>query len=193
MQLVFATANKNKAIEVEKLLPAEFDILTLTEVNIREEVPETSPTIEGNALQKARYVYAKSGINCFADDTGLEVEALSGEPGVYSARYAGEKKDPQANMNKLLLKLESQDNRKARFKTIIALIIEGREHLFEGIIDGQIARTQKGSKGFGYDPVFIPEGQDKTFGEMELEEKNLHSHRARAVKKLIAFLNNLAQ
>lgn len=190
MKLVFATANRNKAIEVEKLVPEHIRVMTLEDAGITEEIPETAPTIAGNALQKAKYVVEKCRLNCFADDTGLEVEALNGEPGVYSARYAGEEKNADANMNKLLEKLEGTENRNAQFKTVIALLINGKEYLFEGIVKGKISRAKHGEKGFGYDPVFIPEGYDKTFAEMELEQKNTISHRAIAVKKLVDFLNS---
>ncbi len=188
MSLVFATHNKSKALEVERLIGNKLDILTLDDLKISVEVPETSATIEGNALQKARFIYEKYGYNCFADDTGLEVEALNGAPGVYSARYAGEHKNDNDNMAKLLEALKHESNRKARFKTIIALIINWKEYLFEGIINGEIIYEKRGIRGFGYDPVFIPEGQQLTFAEMNVEEKNKISHRGIAVAKLAGFL-----
>jgi|ERR1700741_938304 len=191
MQLVFATANKNKALEIGKLLPPEIKVLTLLDIHITEEIPETAGTIEGNALQKAKYVFIRSGINCFADDTGLEVEALNGAPGVDTAYYGGPQKNADDNMNKLILELKNKVNRKAQFKTIIALVINGEEYVFEGIIKGEIAREKRGEKGFGYDPVFIPEGHSRTFAEMETDEKNHISHRAIATQKLIRFLNRV--
>lgn len=189
MKIVFATHNAHKVSEVQAVLGSEYQLVTATEAGISEEIPETQPTIEGNALQKARYVYEHTGLNCFADDTGLEVEALSGAPGVYSARYAGEHVS-YADNNKLLLKnLAGCQNRKARFRTVIALILDGKEHLFEGRVEGTIATEPHGECGFGYDPLFIPEGSQLTFAEMSPEAKNGISHRGRAVAKLVAFLH----
>lgn len=189
MKIVFATHNAHKVSEVQAVLGSEYQLVTATEAGISEEIPETQPTIEGNALQKARYVYEHTGLNCFADDTGLEVEALSGAPGVYSARYAGEHVS-YADNNKLLLKnLAGCQNRKARFRTVIALILDGKEHLFEGRVEGTIATEPHGEGGFGYDPLFIPDGSQLTFAEMSPEAKNGISHRGRAVAKLVAFLH----
>lgn len=189
MKIVFATHNAHKVSEVQAVLGSEYQLVTATEAGISEEIPETQPTIEGNALQKARYVYEHTGLHCFADDTGLEVEALNGAPGVYSARYAGEHVS-YADNNKLLLKnLAGCQNRKARFRTVIALILDGKEHLFEGRVEGTIATEPHGEGGFGYDPLFIPEDSQLTFAEMSPEAKNGISHRGRAVAKLVAFLH----
>lgn len=189
MKIVFATHNAHKVSEVQAVLGSEYQLVTATEAGISEEILETQPTIEGNALQKARYVYEHTGLNCFADDTGLEVEALNGAPGVYSARYAGEHVS-YADNNKLLLKnLAGCQNRKARFRTVIALILDGKEHLFEGRVEGTIATEPHGEGGFGYDPLFIPEDSQLTFAEMSPEAKNGISHRGRAVAKLVAFLH----
>lgn len=193
MQLIFATHNKNKAFEVKNLLNNQYDILTLSEINCSKEIPETGFTLEENALIKARYIYSTFSKNCFADDSGLEIESLNNEPGVYSARYAGEEKNDDANIKKALDKLVNSTNRNAQFRTVIALIINGKEHLFEGIIKGKITLEKKGSSGFGYDPIFIPDGFTKTFAEMNIEEKNTISHRAIAIKKLTAFLNQLPE
>ncbi len=187
-EIVFATGNPHKLREVKQLLGTKFKIVSLEDIGCTEEIPETRPTIEGNAIQKAEYVKEKYGIDCFAEDTGLEVEALGGEPGVYSARYAGPEKDARANMNLLLKKLEGKKNRNARFKTVIALILDNNTHTFEGIVEGKIALGPSGEKGFGYDPVFLPENRSFSFAEMSAEEKNKISHRARAMKKLEAFL-----
>ena len=192
MKLVFATNNKNKIKEIKSLLGNSVELLSLEEINCNEDIPETSNTIAGNALQKAKYVYEKYGYNCFADDTGLEIEALNGAPGIYSARYAGEQKLAEDNMDKVLRELESVDNREAQFTTVIALIIDGAEHLFEGVVQGEITKTKSGSAGFGYDPIFQPEGYDITFSEMSLEEKNKISHRGKAVRKLIDYLTSLS-
>jgi XTP/dITP diphosphohydrolase len=188
MKIVFATQNQNKVKEIASILPNSIEIVSLADINCHQDIPETSPTIEGNAIQKATYVQEHFNLNCFADDTGLEIEALNGEPGVYSARYAGEAKNAEANMNKVLEKLNNQSNRKARFKTVIALIINNKLHTFEGVVNGNITENKKGEKGFGYDPIFIPEGYTQTFAELSLEEKNTISHRAIATKKLIDFL-----
>ena len=189
MKIVFATHNAHKVSEVQAVLGSEYQLVTATEAGITEEIPETQPTIEGNALQKARYVYEHTGLNCFADDTGLEVEALNGAPGFYSARYAGEHVS-YADNNVLLLKnLAGCENRKARFRTVIALIVDGKEYLFEGRVEGTIATEPHGEGGFGYDPLFVPEGSQLTFAEMSSEAKNKISHRGRAVAKLVAFLH----
>ncbi len=171
LQLVFATNNKHKVNEIQSLIKENLEILTLSDIKCFEDIPETSPTIEGNAFQKARYLNQKYNYNCFADDTGLIVEALKGEPGVYSARYAGEQKNDQDNMNLLLQNLESKDNRKAKFQTVIALILNGNEYAFVGEVYGTIAKEKKGSQGFGYDPIFIPDGYDCSFAEMSADEK----------------------
>lgn len=189
MKIVFATHNAHKVSEVQAVLGSEYQLVTATEAGISEEIPETQPTIEGNALQKARYVYEHTGLNCFADDTGLEVEALNGAPGVYSARYAGEHVSYADNNTLLLKNLAGCQNRKARFRTVIALILDGKEHLFEGRVEGTIATEPHGEGGFGYDPLFIPEGSQLTFAEMSPEAKNGISHRGRAVAKLVAFLH----
>jgi XTP/dITP diphosphohydrolase len=190
MTLVFASNNEHKINEIRSLLGNNFRLLSLRDVNILDDIPEVEPTIEGNALAKARFAHKVSGMNVFADDTGLEIAALGGLPGVHSARFAGEDKDSSANIAKVLEMLESNKNRDARFKTVIAHILEGKEYLFEGIVNGTIIHEKKGTGGFGYDPIFIPEGKSSTFGEMELAEKNTVSHRARAFEKLTEFLLN---
>jgi XTP/dITP diphosphohydrolase len=187
-KIVFATNNLHKLEEVASLLQDKIALQSLSDINCTDDIPETADTLEGNALQKARYVYEKYGVDCFADDTGLEVEALNNEPGVYSARYAGEAKDAQANMNKLLLNLKNTENRKARFRTVIALILDGKEYIFDGEVKGTIIKEKKGGAGFGYDPIFLPLGYEKTFAELDLQIKNKISHRANAVAKLIEFL-----
>jgi XTP/dITP diphosphohydrolase len=191
MELVFATNNQHKIEEVSHLLKSNFKLLSLKNIGYNDELPETGNTLEANASQKAHYIYEKFSISCFADDTGLEIEALNGKPGVYSARYAGEDKDASRNIEKVLLEMKNSKDRKAIFKTIISLIINDKEYLFEGIIKGIIADKVTGQNGFGYDPVFIPIGHTKSFAEFPMNEKNKISHRAIAVKKLIAFLNNL--
>ncbi|MFV0365760.1 MAG: non-canonical purine NTP diphosphatase [Mangrovibacterium sp.] len=188
MKLVFATNNPHKLKEVQAMLSNSFELLSLADIGCHEDIPETQPTIEGNALQKAQYVYQNYGYNCFADDTGLEIEVLNGEPGVYSARYAGEARDSNANMAKVLEKLHGEQNRKAQFKTVIALIIDGEETLLEGIVQGEILEQSCGVDGFGYDPIFKAEGFEQSFAEISLEEKNKVSHRARATQQLIAYL-----
>lgn len=186
--LVFATNNKHKLQEVSEILGEQIKILTLKDIQCEEEIPETSETIQGNAHQKANYIYTKYQVDCFADDTGLEVEALDGAPGVYSARYAGTAHDFQANRQKLLNEMRDKENRNAQFRTAILLILDGKKHLFEGTVKGTITHTEKGADGFGYDSIFIPEGYDKTFAELGEEIKNKISHRAEAVKKLAKFL-----
>jgi len=189
MKLVFATNNPNKLSELQDLVPEGIEILSLKDINCNEELPETNPTLEGNALQKAKYVFDNYGFNCFADDTGLEIEALGGEPGVYSARYAGEDCKAEDNMQKVLTKLENKDNRNAKFRTVVALIIiNGEETLFEGECKGTITKTKSGVEGFGYDPIFTPEGYEITFAEMTKTEKGTISHRGQAVEKLVEFL-----
>jgi len=190
MKLVFATNNPNKLSELQAFVPQGIEILSLIDINCNEELPETNPTLEDNALQKAQYVYQNYGFNCFADDTGLEIEALGGAPGVYSARYAGEDCRAEDNMKKVLTKLENEENRNAKFRTVIALIIKGEENLFEGECNGSITKTKNGVEGFGYDPIFIPEGCEITFAEMSKQKKGAISHRGRAVEKLVAFLNS---
>jgi XTP/dITP diphosphohydrolase len=190
-KLVFATNNPHKLKELQAILGNEFELLGLKDIGCNEEIPEDQPTLEGNARQKSFYVYEKFGYSCFADDTGLEVEALNNEPGVFSARYAGEDKNPQANMNKLLEEMAKIKHRKARFRTVISLVINGDEMQFEGIVEGEITRQKQGSSGFGYDPVFLPEGFTKTFAEMDLEQKNKISHRGRAVQKLVGHLKKV--
>jgi len=191
MQLVFASNNPNKIKEIQLLLPKTIEVLSLNAIGCTEDIPETAPTIEGNAMQKANYITQKYGYSCFADDTGLEVEALKGEPGVYSARYAGQQRDANDNVDKLLTKLAHTTNRKAQFKTIICLNLNNTQHLFEGIVHGTITTQKSGTEGFGYDPIFIPDGYNKTFAQMPIHEKSKISHRGLAIQKLINHLNNL--
>ncbi len=188
MKLVFASNNKNKIQEIQALVPNTIQIVSLEDIGCTEDIPETADTIEGNAILKANYVTEKYGYDCFADDTGLEVEALNGAPGVYSARYAGEQKDANDNMDKLLSELKDKTNRKANFKTVIVLNLNGNQNLFTGIINGKIIEEKIGTNGFGYDPIFVAEGFDKTFAELTMEEKSTISHRGIAVKELILFL-----
>lgn len=188
MEIIFATNNRHKLGEAGQILGGGFVLLTPADVGVTGDIPETQPTIEGNALQKARYVYDRTGMNCFADDTGLEVEALDGAPGVYSARYAGDGCSFEDNMDKLLAALEHAADRRARFRTVIALILDGREYTFEGVVEGVITLEREGSEGFGYDPVFRPDGHTETFAQMSAELKNDISHRAIAVRKLAGFL-----
>lgn len=188
MKIVFATNNKHKLSEIRDILGNEIEVLSLDEIDCHADIPETSDTLEGNALQKAHYVYDNYHISCFADDTGLEVDALGGEPGIYSARYAGNNHDSEANMTKLLAKLGDNKNRKARFRTVIALILDGKnveEKIFEGIVEGSIIKERRGGEGFGYDPIFQPEGYNHTFAELGSDIKNKISHRARATAKLV--------
>ena len=191
MKLVFASNNVNKIKEIQLLLPSEIEILSLKDIGCFEEIPETADTIEGNAKLKANYVTEKYGYNCFADDSGLEVDFLDGKPGVHSARYAGEQKNDDDNMNKLLLVLENESNRKANFKTVICLNLEGKQNLFTGIINGNIINEKKGDFGFGYDPIFVADGFEKTFAELNPIEKAQISHRGIAVKQLILFIKLL--
>ena len=188
MKLVFASNNKNKIKEIQHLLPNTIELLSLEAIGCHEEIPETADTIEGNAILKANYVTQKYGYDCFADDTGLEVEALNGAPGVYSARYAGIQRNAEDNMNLLLENLKNQDNRTAQFKTVIALNIKGKQQLFTGIAKGKITLEKSGNQGFGYDPVFQPEGYQETFADLDLEIKNQISHRGKATQLLISYL-----
>ena len=188
MKIVFATNNAHKLNEVRQVVGSSFEIVSLRECGITEDIPENEPTLEGNALAKARYIYARTGLDCFADDTGLEVDALGGEPGVRSARYATDGHDDEANKRLLLERMSGVENRAAQFRTAVALILDSKEYLFEGVVRGAIAAEQHGECGFGYDPLFFPEGGDRTFAEMSGEEKNAISHRGRAVRKLAEFL-----
>jgi XTP/dITP diphosphohydrolase len=190
MELVFASNNKNKIKEIQSILNGSIQLLSLEEIGCHEEIPETADTIEGNAIMKANYVTEKYGYNCFADDTGLEVKSLNGEPGVYSARYAGEQKDSNDNMNKLLEALKDKSDRSAQFKTVISLNLNGEQHLFTGIAKGNITVNKTGHRGFGYDPIFQPENYTETFAELASEIKNKISHRAKATQQLIDFLNS---
>ncbi|HPB13441.1 MAG: non-canonical purine NTP diphosphatase [Bacteroidales bacterium] len=192
MEIVFASNNLNKIREINNVLGNSFKLLSLKDICMEEDIPENEATLEGNALLKARFIHNATGMNVFADDTGLETEALNGDPGVHSARFAGENKDSEANIDKLLALLEKKTSRKARFRTVIALILDGKEHLFEGIVEGEIITERRGKMGFGYDPVFLPEGRKLTFAEMDLDEKNKISHRARAFAGLKAFLSEYA-
>lgn len=203
MRIVFATNNQHKLSEIRQILGDDFEVLSLADIGCHEDIPETADTLEGNALQKARYVADHYHLSCFSDDTGLEVDALGGAPGVYSARYAGEGHDSEANMRKLLLELGENNNRKARFRTVIALLLIKDDthdttpaeeiHTFEGIVEGQIIREKRGNEGFGYDPIFMPDGYDDTFAQLGAMVKNRISHRARAVEKLAAFLRQLKE
>lgn len=190
MKLVFATNNQHKLDEVRKITAGYTEIVSLSDIDCHDDIPETADTLEGNALQKVRYIKENFGYDCFADDTGLEVEALDNAPGVYSARYAGPGHDSESNMNKLLQEMEGKENRKARFRTAIALILNGKEYLFEGIVNGTIIKEKRGGSGFGYDPIFVPDTYSQTFAEMGNETKNQISHRAEAVRKLTAFLSD---
>ena len=187
-KLVFATNNLHKLSEVRAIIGSQFEILSLNDIGFNEDIPETASTLEGNASLKSRTIYEKFGIDCFADDTGIEVEALNGQPGVYSARYAGPENDANKNTAKLLNELISTTNRKAQFRTVISLILNGSEYFFEGIVKGEISMEKRGNQGFGYDPVFIPVGYQKSFAELSAKEKNTISHRARATQKLSEFL-----
>ena len=190
MKVVFATNNAHKLREVQQTVGDKFEIVSLRECGVVEDIPENEPTLEGNALAKARYIYSRTGLSCFADDTGLEVDALGGEPGVRSARYATDGHDDEANKRLLLERMEGKENRGAQFRTAMALILDGEEYLFEGVVRGEILTQECGDGGFGYDPLFAPEGHSESFAEMSAEEKNAISHRGRAVRKLAEFLNN---
>jgi XTP/dITP diphosphohydrolase len=197
MKLVLATSNKNKVTEIQLLVPKRLQLMSLHDIHCFEDIPETENTIRGNASQKAFHIYKKYHYNCFADDTGLEIDALNGKPGVYSARYAGEHRSDEDNINKVLSELIGIENRAARFRTVVSLVIDGIEYLFEGVVDGFIHTEKRGNNGFGYDPVFcpneiapnLPNTSNKTFAEMNLKEKNLISHRAIAVNKLVEYLH----
>ena len=191
IELVFATNNQHKLEEIRNVTVNTVKILSLNEIGCYEEIPETAETLEGNASQKSWYIYNKYGKNCFADDTGLEVESLNGRPGVFSARYSGPEQDPEKNIVKLLAELKNHSNRQAQFRTVISLIINGKEFHFEGVVKGKILFNTQGNKGFGYDPVFMPEGFSNSFAEMNLEEKNKISHRAKAMNALIRFLKTI--
>ena len=190
IEIVFATNNEHKLRELQQILGQQFKLLSLTDIGCHEDIPEESPTIEENSMDKAMYVFEKYGKNCFADDTGLEVEALDGRPGVISARYAGEEKNMDKNIEKVLVELEEKENRRARFKTVISLILNDVKIQFEGIVNGTILKEKRGNGGFGYDPVFLPEGYELTFAEMDAETKNKISHRGLAVQKLVDFLKS---
>jgi len=190
MELVFATNNTHKIKEISPLITNSFRLLSLSDLNFFEDIPETQATLQGNASQKSHYIFDRYAINCFADDTGLEIEALNGEPGVYSARYAGEGCNFQDNIDKVLLKMQGITHRNARFRTVISLLLDGKEYFFEGFVNGKILTEKHGNDGFGYDPIFMPDNYTISFAEMTLEEKNKISHRGMAVRKLAAFLNN---
>lgn len=191
MKLIFATQNQNKVKELQRLMPKSIELLSLKDIGCDDDIPETAPDLQGNASQKSNYVVKKFNVNCFADDTGLEIEALNNEPGVLSARYAGEQKNSNDNMDLVLEKLQNVSNRKARFRTVISLILNGKEYIFEGEAKGEILKQKCGTDGFGYDPIFKPKGYDITFAEMSLDEKNKISHRGKAVRKLVDFLTNM--
>mgnify|MGYP001211401646 FL=1 len=193
MKIVFATNNPNKLKEIQSLIPKEIEIISLKEIGCNEDIPETGDTLEANAFQKAHYIKDNFNYDCFADDTGLEIDELNGDPGVYSARYAGPERNANANMNKVLNELKGKKNRKAQFRTAIALILKGEEHLFEGKVEGYISKDKQGNEGFGYDPIFIPENDIRSFAQMSMQEKGAISHRGRAVKKLVAYLKNLSK
>lgn len=188
MKLVFATNNQHKLQEIRQLLNGSFELLCLNDIGCEDDIPENQATLEGNAAEKSFFIYNKYGVNCFADDTGLEIAALNGEPGVYSARYAGEERSAENNMDLVLAKLNKINNRKARFRTVVSLVIDGNETQFEGIVDGQILEEKRGKTGFGYDPIFKPNESDLSFAEMTMDEKNKISHRGRAIQKLVEYL-----
>ncbi len=190
-KIVFATNNQHKLSEVRNILSNDFEIISLNQLGFNDEIPETGETLAENASQKSHFIFERFQVDCFSDDTGLEVEALNGAPGVYSARYAGEKATYEDNVNKLLFEMQGQTNRKAAFKTVISLILDGKEYLFEGKVEGEIVTDKRGVGGFGYDPVFLPEGFNKTFSEMAPEVKNKISHRGMATAKLVDFLRAL--
>jgi len=192
MKLVFATNNLNKLSELKNLLSRNIEILSLKDIGCNQDLSETRGTLEGNAMQKAEFVFKHYGFNCFSDDTGLEIEALNNQPGVFSARYSGKNCNSEDNILKVLKKLDSKSNRRAKFRTVIALIIDGRKHLFEGECVGEITKEKKGEKGFGYDPIFLPNGFEKTFAQMTKKEKGAISHRGKAVEKLVEFLKSFS-
>ena len=189
-KLVFATNNSHKLRELSQIMPQDIELLSLNDIGCDDDIPETGPTLEINAAQKSFYIWDKYGLNCFADDTGLEIESLGNEPGVYSARYAGDARDPNANIIMVLDNLKNMTNRKARFRCVISLIISGNEIQFEGIVNGVISTEKHGNSGFGYDPIFIPDGYDQSFAELSLKVKNEISHRGLAVMKLVEYLRN---
>ncbi len=191
MKIVFATNNPNKLKEIQSLMPEGIEILSLKEIGCTEDIPETGTTLEANAFQKAHYLKENYGYDCFADDTGLEVESLNGAPGVYSARYAGPERSAEANMAKILEELKGTENRKAQFRTAIALILNGEEQVFEGKVEGYISKAKQGEEGFGYDPIFLPENNQRSFAQMTMAEKGAISHRGRAVRKLVDFLRSI--
>ena len=193
MKIVFATNNPNKLKEIQSLIPKEIEIISLNEIGFNEDIPETGDTLEANAFQKAHYIKDNFNYDCFADDTGLEIDELNGDPGVYSARYAGPERNANANMNKVLNELKGKKIRKAQFRTAIALILKGEEHLFEGKVEGYISKDKQGNEGFGYDPIFIPENDIRSFAQMSMQEKGVISHRGRAVRKLVAYLNKISK
>ncbi len=193
MRLIFATANRHKVEEVQELLGPAFTIITPAELGFTGEIPETGDTLEHNAAEKARFIWEKFGLPCFSDDTGIEVDALGGAPGAFSARYAGDGRDPKANLRLVLKNMEGKTGRSARFRCVIALIMDGREQLFDGRAEGVILEEEQGAQGFGYDPIFLPEGFDRSFAELTLEEKNHISHRGKAVRKLVDFLQHHEQ
>jgi len=190
MKLIFTSHNEGKAKEIEKLLPSNFQIQTLKEIEFFDEIEENQDTFKGNALQKANFIHEKFNVNCFSEDSGLEIEVLNGEPGVLSARYAGQPKDDEKNIQKVIQNIKNKENKKAAFKTVICLILNNKEYFFEGTIKGEIILEKRGNNGFGYDPIFIPNGYDKTFAEMDISEKNKISHRAIAIHKMVDFLKN---
>jgi XTP/dITP diphosphohydrolase len=191
MKIVFATNNPNKLKEIQSLMPAGIEIISLKDIGCTEDIPETGETLEANAFQKARYLKEHYGYDCFADDTGLEIESLNRAPGVYSARYAGPERSAEANMAKILSELDGKENRKAQFRTAIALILNGKEQLFEGKVEGHISETKQGEEGFGYDPIFLPKNYQRSFAQMSMDEKGTISHRGRAVRKLVDFLRSI--
>lgn len=191
MKIVFATNNPNKLKEIKALVPKHIEIVSLSEIGCNEDIPETGETLEANAFQKVNYVKEHFGYDCFADDSGLEINALNGNPGVYSARYAGPERNADANMAKIITELNGCDNRKAQFRTAIALVLNGEEQLFEGKVEGEISLTKLGEKGFGYDPIFVPENETRSFAQMTLQEKGEISHRGKAVRRLINYLSSL--
>jgi XTP/dITP diphosphohydrolase len=191
MKIVFATNNPNKLKEIKALVPKHIEIVSLSEIGCNEDIPETGETLEANAFQKVNYVKEHFGYDCFADDSGLEINALNGNPGVYSARYAGPERNADANMAKIITELNGCDNRKAQFRTAIALVLNGEEQLFEGKVEGEISLTKLGEKGFGYDPIFVPENETRSFAQMTMQEKGEISHRGKAVRRLINYLSSL--
>ena len=193
MKMIFATNNQHKVDEIRSAVPKDFSIITLKEAGIDIDIPEPHDTLQDNAAEKARTIHQLTKTNCFSEDTGLEVFSINNEPGVHSARYAGEEKSFDQNIEKLLLKLRNSHDRKARFRTVICLILEGKEYFFEGICEGEIIKERKGNQGFGYDPIFVPKGSTETFAEMSITEKNEFSHRKKATDRLVTFLNNFHQ